>query len=469
MSKLVESLQEAIKLAGLKDGMTISFHHHLRNGDFVLNMVMDVIAEMGIKNLTINASSIHDAHEPLIKHIQSGVVTGIETAYMSKAVGKVISSGQLKKPVTFKTHGGRAADIISGKSKIDVSFIAAPTADDMGNFTGKIGPAACGSLGYAYADAEFSCKTIVITDNLVPYPLTNFSIPEIYVDYVVKVPSIGDPNGIASATTKLTRNPVALRIASYAVRCIEASGYLKDGFAFQTGAGGASLATASYLKDIMLQKKIVGSYIMGGVTGYLVDLLEAGCFNSIMDIQCFDLKAIESIRTNPKHKEVSAAHYAGPKPAVKSCLTDGLDVVVLGATEIDVNFNVNVHTDSNGIIMGGSGGHSDTAAGAKMTVIVAPLTRSRIPVVQKQVLYISTPGTDVDVLVTEKGIAVNPRRQDLKERFEQAGLPIIDINKLCEMAMKIVGPYKVAAKGEKTVAKIISRDGILLDEIKNVL
>ena len=32
-TKLVKTIREAITLAGLKDGMTISFHHHLRNGD----------------------------------------------------------------------------------------------------------------------------------------------------------------------------------------------------------------------------------------------------------------------------------------------------------------------------------------------------------------------------------------------------------------------------------------------------
>ncbi len=95
-------------------------------------------------------------------------------------------------------------------------------------------------------------------------------------------------------------------------------------------------------------------------------------------MQCFDLGAVECIRTNPRHREVTAAHYASPT-AQASCLVDSLDVVVLGATEIDSDFNVNVHTDSNGNIMGGSGGHSDAAAGAKMTMIVAPLTGPACP------------------------------------------------------------------------------------------
>ena len=76
MSKLISSVREAIEKTGLRDGMTISFHHHMRNGDFVLNMVLEQAAEMGIKDLTVNASSIFDIHEPIIEHIKNGVVTG---------------------------------------------------------------------------------------------------------------------------------------------------------------------------------------------------------------------------------------------------------------------------------------------------------------------------------------------------------------------------------------------------------
>ena len=41
MRKLCDSIKDAIAAAGLKSGMTISFHHHLRNGDYVLNMVLE--------------------------------------------------------------------------------------------------------------------------------------------------------------------------------------------------------------------------------------------------------------------------------------------------------------------------------------------------------------------------------------------------------------------------------------------
>ena len=153
MSKLANSLEEAIRSSGLKNGMTISFHHHLRNGDHVLNLVLDTIAKMGLADITVNASSLFDIHMPIIEHIKNGVVTGVETDYMSSALGREFSSGILKKPIIFRTHGGRPSDIINGKSHIDVAFVAAPTSDDMGNCTGKIGKSACGSLGYAFADA----------------------------------------------------------------------------------------------------------------------------------------------------------------------------------------------------------------------------------------------------------------------------------------------------------------------------
>jgi len=466
MSKLVNSIREAVQLSGLKEGMTVSFHHHLRNGDYVLNMVMEEIAGLGIKDLTVNASSLFDTHMPLLEHIENKVVTGLATDYMAAGPGRAISMGAMEKPVEFRTHGGRPSDIVLGRTPIDVAFIAAPTSDPMGNCSGKYGPSACGSLGYAFADAMYAKKVVVITDNLVPYPLKDWSISEEYVDYVVTVDAIGNPKGIVSGTTQITRDPVGLVMASYAAKVIEASGLLKDGFSFQTGAGGASLAAAKFLKDIMLEKGIQGSFGLGGITGYMVDMLREGCFKSLMDVQCFDLKAVESIRTDARHQEISAMHYASPSS--RSAVVDNLDVVILGATEIDTEFNVNVHTDSNGYIMGGSGGHSDTAAGAKLSMIIAPMFRARLPIVTDHVTCISTPGKDIDVLVTQGGIAVNPKQAELKRRLADAGLPVIDIHELKEKTERITGTPTKPSKGEKKVAKVISRDGNLLDNIYNV-
>ena len=466
MSKQVNSLRDAIRAAGLKDGMTVSFHHHLRNGDFVLNMVMEEIAALGIKDLTVNASSVFDVHAPLIAHIENGVVTSLCCNYMAATVGRAISRGIMKNPVQFRTHGGRPSDIANGRTPIDVAFIAAPACDPMGNCSGKYGKSACGSLGYAVADAMYAKKVVVVTDNLVPYPLLDASISEIYVDYVVTVDAIGDPKGIVSGTTRITRDPVGLVMASHAAKVIEHSGLLKDGFSFQTGAGGASLAAAKFLKDIMLEKEIKGSFGLGGITGYMVDMLQAGCFRSLMDVQCFDLKAVESIRSDPRHQEISALHYASP--AMRSAVVDSLDVVILGATEIDTDFNVNVHTDSNGFIMGGSGGHSDTAAGAKLSMIIAPMFRARLPIVTDKVTCVSTPGRDIDVLVTQGGIAVNPKNAELASRLKAAGLPIVDICELKEKTERITGTPRTLPRGDRVVAEVIARTGETLDHIYNV-
>lgn len=464
MVKLCEDLGRAIQNAGLKDGMTISFHHHLRNGDYVVNRVLAEVTRLGLKDLTVNASSLFDCHRPLIDHIRSGVVTGIETDYISAVVGKAISEGIMQKPVVFRSHGTRPADILSGISHIDVAFIAAPTSDEMGNCSGKYGPSACGSLGYAFADAMCADKVVIVTDNLVPYPLADASITENDVDFVVKIDAIGDPAGIVSGTTRMPKDPIALIIADYAARAIEASGLLKDGFSFQTGAGGASLAVADYLKRIMLAKNIRGSYALGGITGYMVDMLESGCFQAIQDVQCFDLRAVQSLRENPKHFEITAARYASP--TAKSTAASSLDAVVLGATQIDIDFNVNVHTDSNGYIIGGSGGHTDVAAGAKLTIIVAPLSRARMAIVVDKVLTVSTPGRYVDLLVTQYGIAVNPARQALKARLEAARLPVVDIHELRRTAVAINGPATpFETPKERVVAQVLGLDSQIADLI----
>ena len=462
MSKLVFSLREAIAASGLRDGMTVSFHHHLRSGDYVINMVMNEIAAMGIKNLTVNASSLFDVHAPLAEHIKSGVITRIITDYMSEGLGKYISAGIMEQPVEFMTHGGRPTAIMQGKISIDVAFVAAPAADCEGNCTGKIGRSACGSLGYAFADAEFAKKTVVITDGLCKR-LEEPSIDGKYVDFVVSVDEIGDPRGIVSGTTTITRDPVGLIMARDAADVIKYSGLLKDGFSFQTGAGGASLAAARFLMEIMLEEKIHGGFGLGGITGYMVDMLRAGCFEELRDVQCFDLKAVESIRTDPRHHEISAFEYASP--ANEHAWVNSLDAVILGATEIDTGFNVNVHTNSSGTIMGGSGGHSDTAAGAKLAMVIAPLFRARQPIITERVSCVSTPGRDIDVFVTQYGIAVNPKNEELRDRLIRAHLPIVSIEELKAKAESLCGVPKALEHGERVVAKVIGRDGNVQDLI----
>ena len=50
-SKLESSIQEVLQKCNAHDGMTISFHHHFREGDLVVMQVMNVIHELGYYNL----------------------------------------------------------------------------------------------------------------------------------------------------------------------------------------------------------------------------------------------------------------------------------------------------------------------------------------------------------------------------------------------------------------------------------
>lgn len=465
--KLHHSLEEVLDKLGLEDGITISFHHHLRNGDYVLNMVVDAIAKRGIKDLTIAASSIFPIHAPLVQHIENGVVTKVVANYMSGPVAKAVSSGRCKYPAIMHTHGGRARAIESGDLHIDIAFIAAPTSDEYGNVSGLFGKSACGALGYAVPDAEYADTVVAITDNLVPYPNCPIEINQTLVDYIVKVDSIGNPEGIVSGTTQITKDPIGLKIAKMATDVMMASGLVKDGMSFQTGAGGISLAVAAELREIMKKQSIVGSFASGGITGYLVDMFREGLFNYLFDVQCFDLKAVESYASSHKHMRMSASMYGNPHN--KGAVVNNLDIVILGATEIDTNFNVNVTTASDGTIMGGSGGHSDTAAGAKLSIIVTKLTKARLPIIKDKVTTVTTPGESIDVIVTERGIAVNPLRQDLIEKLKATNLPIMTIEELKALAEKMTGTPKAIELSDEIVAVVEYRDGTVIDVIKKPL
>lgn len=463
MSKLQSSLKEAIRASGLRDGMTISFHHHLRNGDLVINYVMDTLAEMGFRGLTINASSLHKVHAPMVEHIRSGLVSGIITSFIDRSIGRYLTENPMEQPVIFETHGGRAGRLSEGKDHIDVAFLTASASDCMGNCSGKYGKAPFGSFGYGIMDAACADSVIIITDTVMEYPLVDFSIPETQVDYVVELPSIGDPAGIATGPIRPSNNPAYLKIAEYAAKAIDASGLLKDGFSFQMGSSGIALSVASFVKEIMLEKGIKGGFGLGGITGALVDLLESGCLSALMDVQDFDIRATQSVRDNPRHHEVDGAHYA--YMLGKGCAVKQLDAAILGATQIDADFNVNVHTDSFGRIMGGSGGHSDIAAGCKLAIITTPLIRGRIPIVVEHVNCITTPGNVVDLLVTQYGLAVNPQRRDLKERLQCAGLPVCEIADLVKRAERMTGKPAECPRGERVAAIVHTWDGSESDRI----
>ncbi|OTN77516.1 citrate lyase, alpha subunit [Enterococcus sp. 8G7_MSG3316] len=465
-SKLLGSIREAIEKTGLKDGMTISFHHHFREGDFIMNLVLAEIAEMGIKNLSIAPSSIANVHEPLIDHIKSGVVTNITSSGLRDKVGAAISEGIMENPVVIRSHGGRARAIAAGDIHIDVAFLGAPSADAYGNANGTNGKATCGSLGYAMIDAKYADQVVIITDTLVPFPNTPISIPQTDVDYVVQVDAIGDPAGIAKGATRFTKNPKELLIAEYAAKVITNSPYYKQGFSFQTGTGGAALAVSRFLREAMIKDDIKASFALGGITNAMVELLEEGLVEKLIDVQDFDHLSAISLGKNANHYEIDANMYASPLS--KGSFINQLDTAILSALEVDTDFNVNVITGSDGVIRGASGGHSDTSMACRMSLVIAPLVRGRIPTVVDTVNTIVTPGSSIDVIVTEVGIAINPARQDLIDSFKKLDIPQYTIDELKEKAYSIVGEPEPIKYGDKTVALIEYRDGSIIDVVKNV-
>ena len=205
---------------------------------------------------------------------------------------------------------------------------------------------------------------------------------------------------------------------------------------------------------------------LGGITASMVDLHEKGLIDKLIDVQSFDSAAAASLARNPNHIEVSANQYANF--GSKGASVERLDVVVLSALEIDTKFNVNVITGSDGIIRGASGGHSDTAAHARLAIIVAPLVRGRIPTVVENVLTTVTPGEHIDILVTDHGIAVNPKRPKLAERLHEAGIDTVRIEDLYQRAVMLTGRPDAIRFTDRPVAVIRYRDGSVIDAVYQI-
>lgn len=465
-SKVCESIEEAIKRSGLKDGMTISFHHAFRGGDLIINQVIDIIAKMGFKDLTLASSSLASVHDPLIEHIKSGVITQIYTSGLRSKLGEAISKGLMDKPVQIHSHGGRVHLLQSGELKIDVAFIGVPVVDAFGNANGHSGRSKCGSLGYAMSDAQYAKYVIVLSESLEEYPNVPSSISQDSVDCVVIVDEVGDPSKIGAGETRMTTNPKELMLARLTTKVIEHSGLFKEGFSLQTGTGGASLATTVFLSEKMEAQGITASFGLGGITGTMVYMLKRGLIKTLLDVQSFDEFAAKSLGENKNHIEISANEYANPSS--KGASIKNLDIVVLSALEVDVDFNVNVITGSKGLLRGASGGHCDTAAEAKLAIIVAPLTRGRIPTIAKRVNTIVTPGSSVDVVVTDQGIAVHPKHVELKEKLKKAGLHIVEIEELYERAIRLCGVPQEIKYTDKVVAVIRYRDGSIIDVVRQL-
>jgi citrate lyase subunit alpha/citrate CoA-transferase len=427
-------------------------------------MVFDIAHELGIKGLRWFPSASFPCHAHLIPYLQDGTIHHIEGS-MNGPLGKFVSEGHMKGTGVLRSHGGRYQAVQDGEVEIDIAVIGAPTADPFGNANGLFGDSACGLLGFALVDSQYADKVIVVTDNMVEFPCIPWQIQGNYVDYTVEVEKLGDPARIISGTTRITRSPDRLLLAELTAKFCEAAGIIRDGFSFQSGAGGTSLAVGEYFRKIMVEKSIKARFARGGSNTYLVAMLEEGLVDYILDGQTFDLDGVRSMAENPGHVWTSpftSYNYHG-----KGNFAGMVDVAILGATEVDVDFNANVVTHSDGYLLHGIGGWQNCLF-SKTVILPVPLFRDRIPVIRDRVTTLCGPGELVDVIVTERGIAVNPRRGDLIEAVKNSGLPLKTIEELKEEAEKICGTPETPVLEDDPIAIIKWVDGTVLDMVRKV-
>jgi citrate lyase subunit alpha/citrate CoA-transferase len=242
---------------------------------------------------------------------------------------------------------------------------------------------------------------------------------------------------------------------------------MRNGFSFQAGAGGISLAFVSYLKQMMKAAGVKARFVRGGSTRYLVELLEEDLTDYILDGQTFDLSGVQSMASNPRH--VATSPFTSYNFHGKGSFASLVDAVVLGATEVDADFNANVVTHSDGRLLHGIGGWQNCLA-AGCTILAVPSFRDRIPVIVDQVTTLCGPGELIDVVVTERGIAINPRRQDLLDAVKSSKLPIRPLREIKAEVERICGgkPQRLQ-HGVRPVAIVKWVDGTVLDSVWQVV
>lgn len=469
-TKLLPDIKAAIKAGGLKDGMTISFHHSFREGDMVIGQVLLAIRELGIKNLKFAPSAVVNIKNPsIVDFVKDKTITSIEASGIRGELGDAVLTGIMDKPVILRPHGARPRAIEAGELQIDMAFIGASAADDYGNATGLVGPNACGALGYSFIDAKKAKTVIVITDNLVEYPCTPISISQEDVDYVVAVEAVGDPEKIGKGAARITKNPRDLLIARRTTELIAASRRFKDGFVFQTGAGAISIACTSYLAKKMEQANVTASLALGGIPAAIVEMYKKGLVRTVACSQSFDAVAAKAIVEYPGIIEIDNSLYSNPSK--KGCMLNREDFGILAALEIDLDFNVNILTGAGGEMMGGLGGGPDVAGGAEIAIAVLPLIRGRIPSVVKKVFTCCTPGKTIAAVVTEAGIALNPNHrhyEELREDLQDTALKLVTIEELQKQAEQLTGIPKPIECTDKVVCIVEYRDGTVIDVIRQI-
>ncbi len=469
-SKLRETIKDAIIDSGLTEGMTISFHHHFREGDKVIGMVLNVIKELGIKNLRFAPSAVINIKNPsIVDFVKDGIITRIEASGIRGQLGDAVIEGFMDEPVILRTHGSRPRAIETGELSIDVAFIAVSASDDYGNANGFSGKNACGALGYSMIDAKCAEKVIVITDTLAEFPLVPASISQHEVDFIVVVDEVGDSKSIGKGAARVTKNPRDLLIAKNTANVIANCGYFKDGFTFLTGVGAISIACTKYLREKMIEQNIKAGAAIGGITADIVKLHEEGLIKVIEAVQCFDSDSARAMGQSPTIAECDNNVYSNIFN--KGCMVNRTDIGILSALEVDTDFNVNILTGSSGEMLGGLGGGPDVASGAEVSIVTIPLFRGRTPSIVKKVFTLCTPGETVALVVTELGVSINPKHKNyeyLYENLSKSNIKIIPIEDIQQMVEEITGVPKPIECTDKVVAIVEYRDGSVIDVIRQI-
>lgn len=477
----VTTLDEIMEL--IHDGDTISYPHYYRTGDRGLKLVVGKLREKKKKGIVLYGNAYFDHVDPwLIEAVRDGVIGGLYGNPYRKLGDEIVRGNLLPWVSVGFSHGNRVRKLQTGEVRVKVAFGPVPIADIYGNANGLMGKPEelCGPVGLFAADAEYADYVCLLAGTISQTLVMPTPISMEQVDFVVPVESIGANSGIGSGTLDIAKakaNPFNAKVADNVTKVMQASGVVKDNFGFQVGSG-AGLIVLDNIRSMLKEMNIRANFTIGGITSLHVEMLNEKTVRHLMHGQLFEPspKVFASMLENPNHHEITASYYASV--ANKEAAVNALDLAVLSALEVDLNFNVNT-VCAGGKIIGGIGGGQDVAAGADLTIIFLPLATGKdgkgFPKVVDHVYTLTTPGEVIDVIVTEEFVAVNPKskssyKNTILEQAKKFGVSLVSIEELHEKsvaAAKAFGAIPPTPKAEGEIVHAIEwRDGTLLDVIR---
>lgn len=462
-AKLADSLRQALDQVGLKIGMVVSTHHGLKNADEVAFLFFSTVKIMGINYLSWAPADTFPCHDEMVQFFENSVITKMEGPVRGK-MGKYCSQGKMHEKVHLRSFQGRANALKSGDLNIDLAIIAAPIADVYGNASGWNGKVSGGPLHKALLDVKHAKRVIVVTDNLVGKPIDGPEITHSMVDFVVKEPQLTKKSFVLPKKVKLTHSPDKFLIAENAFNFLKALNILHNQPSVYLGSGEIQLTILQLIHTYLKERRQTLSQGLGKGSYLSVKMLNEGTLNQIIDMDPADEIALKSLKANSNHQMFD---YTTDHLDLEE-LFSTLDIVFMGAIQVDTNFNGNVVTASDGTMVSGVGFWQECLKG-KIVVLVLPLQRDRVPGVVSKLTTACDLGHNIDVVVTERGIAINPLRKDLLNSVKNKRLPLKSIIELKNEAEQICGVPESVKFGSNTVAMVHATDGTVIDTVKQCL